>query len=719
MIKKVFAYLIGLVGLCLYAEAQTPPDTVYPYYVLKPIIVTAPRVSEHLIDAPWSADILEPGDINFARATTSLSEALDLLPGITISDRYNPSQGDRITSRGVGARAPFGVRGIRIFLDGIPLTMPDGTSQLNNLDLAWAKRIEIIRGPNASLYGNSAGGVININTFPMVLKGLGVYPRVVSGDFGFLKTNLSSRGRWNNVAYTFGLSRTKSDGFRQHSSAEFRNANLVLRIPAGKDRLTFVINAYDSPYALNPSSLDKATADTFPEYARSFIVKRGAGKKIRQLQTGLTYTRTLDNGGIKATAYYITRYGPIAIPSRIIKLDRSAYGFRSVFYKNLLPFGKQTKIIAGLDAEFQNDLRREFQNLGLPSDRVSELSGSAIFDNLQYGDTLLNQREQVLGLGPFIKLETSPVEKLKLHAGLRYDRYQFEVKDYLVTENNPDESDKRVMTELSPSLGVSFILSPSMTAYANYSTAFLTPTVNELSNRPTGEGGFNPDLKPEHLKNIEVGLKGLADAYRVFYSLSLYRMQIIDMLIPYQVAGTEEDFYRNAGRTRNLGFEAEFLWKPFRFLRVGASYTAMDFEFEDFVVEIDSAVYKQLAGNDVPGIPQHRLALRLSLYPINGLFVEFEANRVGPYYANDFNGPKPGIDKPISDYINDGYTVFNLRTALWKKFSHFRLELFGGVQNLTDVRYNGSVVPNAFGDRFFEPSPGRNFYWGVRIPLTW
>lgn len=719
MMKRVFAYILGILSVCTYTHAQIQQDTVYPYYVLEPIIVTAPRVAEPLLDVPWSADILEPQDINFAKTTTSLSEALNLLPGVTVANRYNPSQGDRITSRGVGARAPFGVRGIRIFLDGIPLTMPDGTSQLNNLDLTWASRIEIIRGPNASLFGNSAGGIIDITTLPPDLKGLGLEPLLVSGDYGFLKTDVTSRGKWGNVYYTFGLSRTKSNGFRQHSSSEFRNSNIVLGIPLGNDRLTFVVNAYDSPYALNPSTLDKATADTSPEYARTFIVKRGTGKKIAQFQTGLTYSKNLGAGRLKATIYYINRSGPIAIPSRIIKLDRAAYGFRSVFYHDLNALGKPAKIIAGVDAEFQNDLRREFDNLGLPEDQASELSGSAIFDNLQYGDTLLNQREQVLGFGPFIKLETSPLKKLKIHTGVRYDRYQFKVKDFLVTETNPDESDERVMTEVSPSFGASFILSPFMTMYANYSTAFLTPTVNELSNRPTGEGGFNPELKPEHLKNIELGLKGLIDAYRFFYSLSLYRMQIIDMLIPYQIAGSEEDFYRNAGKTRNLGFEAEFLWKPFKFIRIGMSYTAMDFEFEDFIVEIDSAVTKQLAGNDVPGIPQHRLAFKLSLYPINGLFVELEANKVSSYYTNDFNGPKPGDDKPISDYINDGYTVLNLRTSLWKEFSHVRFEVFGGVQNLTDIRYNGSVVPNAFKDRFFEPAPGRNFYAGIRMPLNW
>ncbi len=346
------------------------------------------------------------------------------------------------------------------------------------------------------------------------------------------------------------------------------------------------------------------------------------------------------------------------------------------------------------------------------------LQGAEIFKNLQYGPLLMDQDEEVLGIGPFAKVEWRPVKGWLFHLGGRYDHYRFRAKDHLVTETNPDNSGERVMSEFSPSFGVLYQITPSISLFGNFATGFQTPTVNELGNRPDGVGGFNPDLNPEHIQSVEVGMKGLLGQYRMAFNVSLYQMKIRDMLIPYQIEGTEEVFYRNAGKTRNNGLELEVRWAPIQGIHVTLGYTAMDFEFVDYRVALDSGDTVQLAGNDVPGVPPHRVYGALRLESPWGLYGLLQAQWVDAYYCNDFNGPKPGDDTPIENFINDAYTIVDVRLGLHRRFGPLTLEIYGGINNVLDVRYNGSIVPNAFGNRFFEPAPGRNFFWGVNLPYA-
>ena len=691
------------------------PETLYQ---VEPVVVTATRIEQPLIQVPRAMDILEGPMIREGEPTLSLKEALALPPGLMVQTRYNPSQGDRITLRGLGSRAPFGVRGIRIFLDEIPLTTPDGTSQLNNVELGVLDRIEVIRGPSSSLYGNAAGGVLTLHTLSRFSTPLRIEPRGIAGAYGLRKWHASVFRGSDRNAYTFSFSQTQSQGFREHSEAQYRNLIALARSTVGKGLLTLVGHYFDAPYLLNPSSLDKATADTAPQTARAFIKRRGTGKQVSQAQGGLTLQYPFSSSfTVKGTLYGVKRSLFNAIPGRIIELNRTSGGFRTVLqYRTGTIQG-----VGGFDLELQQDARKEFPNLGLPDTLVEVLHGAEIFRNLRKGDApSLDQDEKVLGFGPFAEVIWSPTPYWTLTLGGRYDRYRFQVVDHLV-DGDPDDSGERVMSQFSPLFGVTFRIRPNLALYGNYATAFQTPTLNELSNRPSGEGGMNPELQPERIQNLEVGLKGEISHIGMRFQIVGYRLRIRDMLIPYQLTESEEVFYRNAGQARNLGLEGALQWTPFPGLQIGLSYTAMDFEFEDFQVEwerdetIDTF---QLAGNDVPGVPQHRLYAEIRYHSPLGLFGELNIERVSAYYANDFNGPPPGTDKPVEDYINDAYTVVNLRFGLRRRLGLLSVELFGGVNNLFDVRYNSSVVPNAFGDRFFEPAPGRNIYWGLRFPLT-
>ena len=384
---------------------------------------------------------------------------------------------------------------------------------------------------------------------------------------------------------------------------------------------------------------------------------------------------------------------------------------RSTLTRPLRLAGREARLTAGVDIEGQWDERAEFANEGLPEERIDALPASEVLDAVVYGERSLLQDEQVTGLGPFAAFDLKLSPRLTLSAGGRFDRYRFEAGDRHLADGS-DDSGERTMSRFSPAIGVAFSPREQVTAFANYATAFQTPTTVELNNRPGGAGGFNPDLDPELLRSLEAGLRGAWTRPSLEYSLALFRFTLDDMLIPYQLAGSDEIFYRNAGRTGNRGLETRFSWTPRPRWRLSLSYSFGDFTFEEFAVERDGKPV-QLAGNQVPGAPRHQLWSQLE-YRLSAFTGGLELRRVGEYFANDFNGPPPGVDKPRGDYVNLAFTTLDLRFALRSQWPR-PLELFAGAGNLLDAAYSGSVVPNAFGDRFFEPAPGRSADAGLSL----
>ena len=300
--------------------------------------------------------------------------------------------------------------------------------------------------------------------------------------------------------------------------------------------------------------------------------------------------------------------------------------------------------------------------------------------------------------GPFVSLEQDLGDALTATVGGRYDRYRFAVDDQ-----------SRDMDQFSPMAGVVYRLDPFSRWYAHVATAFQTPTTSELGNRPSGEGGFNPELGPERVLGLETGLRRHVRRGRLDLEVALYQLQIADALIPFQVESedSEEIYFRNAGQARNRGLELSLSAVPHPGLRTTLAYTFGDYVFEDYEVE-DGDGLVQLAGNEVPGVPRHRLFAALSYESPQGLFTEVELERVGRYWANDFNGPPLGSDAAPDEFFNSAYLRVDLRLGI----DYRAARAFVAVDNLFDARYNGSVVPNAFGGRFFEPAPGRTWRLG-------
>ncbi len=711
--EKIFFFIIISCYSFIHSQDNHPvgQDTVY---TLEPVVVSA-RAGNSILQIPYAFDHIDSAQIQNEIKGLSLNEVLDQVPGLIVSSRNNPSMGDKITIRGIGSRASFGVRGIKIIYDGIPLTFADGQSELNNLDFSSIGGIEVLHGPASSLYGNAAGGVINIKSQKPSGKAIYINPSFTAGSFGFRNYNIKASGTLTNFSYLLSLNKLSYNGFREHSSANSTSINSIFSYSlSDKFKIKGIINYFDSPYLLNPSSLTKADALNSPEYVRSYIISQGAGEKASEGNYGITLASIFnENFKNTTTLYFIRRSLLNPIPGTIIDLKRNAGGFRTFFEKKFPEIFSQTdlNLKGGFDFEFQDDLRKEYINNGLAA---TDINAEDIFSNLQYGNSLLNQKEIVNGTAPFIDAELNFNKMIELQAGLRFDNYLFKVNDNLLTDGN--NSGKRRMNNLSPMAGIIFLPVPYIKIYANYATSFQTPTTNELSNNPSGTGGFNPSLEPEKIKSYEIGAWGILQQYKLNFETAFFVMNFNNMLISYQSqeTGSEEIFYKNAGKAENIGAEIKLTWTPINEMSISASYTKMHFIFKDYLIGFtgNSGLYeyKQLDGNYVPGIPQNYFAVGLNYaLPLNISF-NLKAEWFDKYFTNDFNGPIPGSVSPLENYINDSYLKADLFLSYNFIMDNYELNILAGINNIFNKRYNGSIVQNAAGDRFFEPSANRNFF---------
>src|SRR3989475_6083784 len=528
-------------------------DTTKPY-TLPPTTVSVTRTAVQLTKVPLSIHSIDRAQISRAKPTWGLDEALADVPGVYVANRYNFSQDQRISIRGFGARSAFAVRGIKILVDGIPQTLPDGQGQLTNLELGAVDHIEVLRGSASALYGNASGGVISIWTKPHDVAHVNEEARFVTGRFdqrsgrswNKWQTTTSMRIRGGSALLT--VSRLDYEGERDHSAADQRVLNARVQLPMGSRwSLALVTDVGDNPRADNPGSLTlaelRANRDTVPVLNRN----RNAGKAVTQFQTGATLRRTMTNGGAAAiTIFGLTRNLQNPITTTYIDLDRVDYGARaSVTYP--MPLGSLVhRLTAGFDFQRQRDDRKNFNYLNTPGD-------SAKADTVRS----LDQLEHGTEIGPFVQSALDLPARTKLTAGLRYDWVKFAVQDHLITTTppNPDDSGDRLMRAFSGSLGLAVNPSRRATLYGNIGSSFETPTTTELANSASGAGGFNPDLKPQQAWNYEIGARGsLGGRQRLGFTIVVFQADVRDALIPYEIQAPRF-YYRNAGSTRHRGVE--------------------------------------------------------------------------------------------------------------------------------------------------------------------
>ena len=605
---------VGTSGL---AAQERPPadsaraDSLRPV-LLSPVIVSVTRSPTDPGRVPFAVALVPRDEIARGRPTQGLSEALVTVPGVFIADRNNPSQDDNLSIRGFGARSAFGARGVKILLDGIPQTLPDGQGQLSNVELARVSRVEVLRGPASSLYGNASGGVISLWTDAARPSAVQLASRATWGSYGTWKAYLGVGAPVGKGTLSADGSTWATDGLRAHSRGETRRASVRygVELTPGTQLITQVLLA-DSPRLDDPGALTEAEADSAPTAANPRNITFDVGKTVSQYQAGVSLEHRTARGRAWSLAVFGLRRdleNPIA--TTYIQLDRWAYGARAGSTHPFLVGARPVLVTLGVDAQWQRDDR-----VNLSVDRTR---------------TTRDQLERVWEVGPFLELRADLARTATLTLGARYDRVAFRADDRLLTDG--DDSGSRVMAAPSGSAGLTLDLDPALQPYVSISTSFETPTTTELANRPTGPGGFNPDLDPQKAASFEAGVRGRVSGV-LGYSVSGYQAEVRDELIPFEVpTDPGRRFFQNAGSARHRGVEAGIALQPLPGVTLLGAYTYAAFRFKDFKTATDT-----LDGNRIPGVPAHYVHGSLRYQGPKGIWAAADLTASAALFVNDLN----------------------------------------------------------------------------------
>ena len=669
-------------ALVLFTLVPTVWGQEVPDDALDEIVVSATRMESSVREVARSISIVDKERIQVGTQQLGLDESLAGIPGLYMQNRYNFAQDLRISLRGFGARSSFGIRGIKVLVDGIPETLPDGQAGVDSIDIGSAQSIEVLRGPASSLYGNASGGVISITSelgsATPYLEG-----RIAGGEYGYSQLQFKSAGQLGTSDYLFNVSRTELDGYRDHSNARGSVLNSKLGVPVGEtDRLVFSLNLTDQPEADDPGGINAAQATADPSSARVQNVQFDGGESLEQQRFGVVYERERDSGSLTLRNYYAWREFANRLPftgGGSVDLDRFFYGVGAQYSFGRLPDALSLSI--GVDYDKQDDDRKRFDN----NDGVI---GAMVFD----------QNEEVDSTGVYVQGRYEINDQWSLLAGLRYDEISYDVTDNFLVDG--DSSGTLNFDQVSPSLALNYQMEAGV-LFASYSSSFETPTTTELAN-PDASGGFNPSLNPQEADNFEIGYKhSRGDLY---YEVAVFTIDLEDELIPFELpAFPGRTFYANAGSSSRDGIEAAIARSFDNGLRIDASYTWSDFKFDDFVDDNSN----DYSGNQLPGLPENFGYLGLTYQGDSGLSATVEAVYSGELVANNANTAEVS-----------SYTVANLRLSHELETGQWIIRPYFGINNMFDESYNSNIRINAFGARYFEPAPGRNFYAGVVVNFS-
>ena len=647
--------------------------------------VEATRSNKRIIDIPSAISRTSQREILNGNPQLTLDEGLTLTPGVFFQNQFNFAQDLRISIRGFGARSSFGVRGVKVLLDGISQTLPDGQTQLDSIDPGMIESIEILRGPFSSLYGNASGGVISINTQEGSELGKKSTLRLELGQFGLEKYQFKMGGIYGPLNYHIYTSNLKSDGYRDHSDT---SSSLIHGkfswATSSKSDWTFIISHFYSPRAEDPGGLTGAQKESNPQGASTRNILFDAGERVKNTNFGLIYRKKLKtHHKFLLTANFGHRFFKNKLPfisGGSVEFERLTPGFgvRSVFDTKLLD--RPSRLITGADFAFQRDDRKRFDN-----------------NNGIQGDKTLDRLETVCSIGPYFRMEWKWAPHLELIGGVRYDRVHFDLGDAFLEDGN--QSDSQTLAEWSGTLGAIFHWNEFIHFYANVATVFETPTTTELANDPSGGSGFNSNLNSQKSVNYEIGLKSIKTGVTEL-DLALFFIQSRDELIPFElVAWPGRTFYKNAGESLRIGLEAIAVYQPLEWIKTSLSYTYADFKF----IEFDYNGVNQ-SGNFIPGIPEHQLTIALDAYGQSGWFARGEIQNASAFFVNNENTVK-----------NDAYTKSRFSIGKTGNFGMFRWSIFFGLNNIFDDKYQANTRINASSDRFFEPAPPINAYGGMSL----
>ena len=669
------------------------------------MVVTAAPTTVSELDTPAAVSVVNGDEMRQAAPRVNLSESLGAVPGLQVQNRQNYAQDLQLSIRGFGSRSTYGVRGLRIYVDGIPATMPDGQGQTSNIDIGSVDTIEVLRGPFSALYGNSSGGVINVTsqtgTQPPTVEASSYYGSFGTWHYGMKATGAVGDGSHaGDVDYTVSTNRFTTHGYRDHSGARknLANARLGVRIN-DVSKLTLLLNSVD----IKANDAGGLTADEWRDNPRQS--PRGdqynTRKNTRQTQAGLRYERQLSAqddlsvmmyaGERETTQFQSIPRAPQLKPSHaggVIDLTRHYQGIDTRLTHRgelLVP----VTLTAGLDYENMSERRKGYENFVM-------VNGAPQYG--EQGALRRNERNLMWNVDPYLQTQWQLTDKLSLDAGVRYSSVWFDSNDYYITPGNGDDSGDASYHKWLPAGSLKYALTDAWNVYLSAGRGFETPTINELSYRSDNQSGLNFGLKPSTNDTVEIGSKtrlgnGLLTA-------ALFQTDTDNEIVVDSSSGGRTS-YKNAGKTRRQGMELGLDQQFGESWRLKAAWTWLDATYRTNVCGDASC-----NGNRIPGIARNMGYASFGYQPEQGWYAGSDIRYMSDIMANDENTAKA-----------PSWTVVGLTTGYKWSYGRMDMDLFGRVDNLFDREYVGSVIVNESNGRYYEPAPGRNY--GIGLNLAW
>ncbi|MGG8293609.1 TonB-dependent receptor PqqU [Klebsiella sp. 141130] len=669
------------------------------------MVVTATPTAVSELDTPAAVSVVNGDDMRQAAPRINLSESPGAVPGLQVQNRQNYAQDLQLSIRGFGSRSTYGVRGLRLYVDGIPATMPDGQGQTSNIDIGSIDSLEVLRGPFSALYGNSSGGVINVNTQtgsqPPTIEASSYYGSFGTWHYGLKATGAVGDGtQAGDVDYTVSTNRFTTHGSRDHSGARknLANAKLGVRID-DVSKLTLLFNSVDIK-ANDPGGLSYDEWQNNPRQS-----PRGdqynTRKTVKQTQAGLRYERQLSQqddlsvmmyaGERETTQYQSIPMAPQLKPSHsggVIDLTRHYQGIDTRWTHRgelLVPVTFTT----GLDYENMSERRKGYENYVL-------VNGAPQYG--EQGDLRRNERNLMWNLDPYLQTQWQLTQKLTLDAGVRYSSVWFDSNDYYVTPGNGDDSGDASYHKWLPAGSLKYAVTDAWNIYLSAGRGFETPTINELSYRSGNQSGLNFDLKPSTNETVEIGSKTRIG--NGLFTAALFQTDTDNEIVVDSSSGGRTS-YKNAGKTRRQGMELGLDQQFGDSWKLKAAWTWLDATYRTNVCGSSDC-----NGNRIPGIARNMGYASFGYQPEQGWYAGSDIRYMGDIMTNDANTAKA-----------PSWTVVGLTTGYKWSYGKMDMDLFGRVDNLFDRNYVGSVIVNESNGRYYEPAPGRNF--GIGMNLAW
>ncbi len=681
--------------------AEPAPET------LRAVQVQAAKV--HAVDdfeLPASSTTVDVGTAGNGRGAL-VGEALGGVPGLSARERQNLAQDTQLSIRGFGARSTFGVRGVRLLVDGVPATMPDGQGQLSHFSLLGADRIEVLRGPFSALHGNSSGGVLQLWS----ADGQAGDPwrlRSSAGSNGSASTGVQLKGKTGAMHYNVAANHFRTDGWRDHSAA--RRESLAARLGfalAPGQRLDLLLNGFDAPHAQDPLGLTRAQVQADPRQATAVATQYDTRKSVRQNQLGLVYSiehgqqtwRFMGYAGERTVEQFL------AIPPAtqasalhsggVIDLDGNYGGLDARWAWHGALAGRPLELVLGANADRQRQHRTGYENF------IGTTYGIK-------GRLRRDQRDQVQNVDQFAQAWWQFSPRWSALVGARHTQVRFRSQDHYLTAGNPDDSGRRDYSATTPVGGLVFRANDGLRLYASAGRGFESPTFNELGYRADGGAGMALDLSSSTSRNYELGAKWRAQS-GARLELVLFRADTDDELAVATNSGGRSS-YRNIGATRRQGVELGWQQPIGESQHLQLAWTWLQASVRDGYLTCTGLpapcrvpTNRVAPGSRLPGVPRQQLSARWQWQP--GAW-QWAAEVVA---ASDM------VVNDLADARAPGYALLNLEAAREWPTTRGPLRVFARVDNVLDQRYIGSVIVNDGNQRYYEPGPDR----GVTLGLQW